>query len=174
MVDGLFCVVMSIVWVLLIIAQLYLIIKSFIKVRNLGDIISKCERKFNFFIINGLIFCVLVIQNITSYIHFSEFYYIIAAIGLLMGAFLSFYRGIRKIAIYENGVTTDMAVIEWSRVSRYNWFTMEDAKHMKLMLFINYKLLIWNFQNKEIKFDISLDAIQRVQNVLDLKGIDKL
>jgi len=140
------------------------------KISKFGEKIIKPTKRYNLHFLNGLIFTVLVLQNIISFIAYGEFYSLVATIGLAFGVCYSLLRGI-NIALYENGIIFDQAIISWNEVEHYEWIHTNNDRDSRLLLFANYKILFRKFSNKEIRFQIKKTEIDEIQAILDNKSI---
>ena len=160
-------------WIVIILAELYIVMTYYFKFRRLGSVIIANKSKSKLFMINAFIFLILMIQNIISYIHYGALYLIIAIIGLFMGIITLLFTGTRQIAIYENGLVNERLVLKWDNIRYYTWLSVSNNEAINLVLLANYKVLLWNFYNKEIKLTIKKDDVERIQNILDSNKIEK-
>jgi predicted neutral ceramidase superfamily lipid hydrolase len=174
MFNGVFYNVLSYIWI--IIGTIYFIIEiaDYKKQRKLGKLISKNKREYNIYIFNAIIFSILFVLYIISYINDGVSYSLIAAFGVLLFVIATLKKGTKQQKIFEKGIATIDVVLFWKNISGYKWIDVDNKKIKELFLITNYKVFIFKQQNKNFTFFINNEDIKFIKSVLDNNNVSKV
>lgn len=174
MFNGGFYNVLSFIWIIIGVIYFLIEITDYQKKKKLGALISTNKREYNIYIFNTIIFAILFVLYIISYIKDSESYSLIAALGVLLFVIATFRKGMKQQQIFEQGIATIDIVLFWTNITGYKWIDVENKNNKELYLTTNYKVFIFKQQNKNFTFCIKSDDVKFIQSIFKQNNVSEI
>lgn len=153
------------IWISIIIMCLFIMVKEFKLFKKLGKSLSKNKMKFNIYIINTIVFSLLVYQKIDSYQRYEEIYSLIAAIGISLSVLNIAIRGFSRQGIHENGILTYDGIVFWEDIFGY-MINESENNSLDLCFVASHKQLFKNYKMKDYDFNMNKSDFETINKTI--------